>query len=66
MAPSDGAIRCPSDLPVAEAEALAAEIERWRGGLRRKGVAVMADKHTDHHLFQRAAANHPLPAGSTP
>ncbi|MFF2625616.1 hypothetical protein ACFVUN_07565 [Kitasatospora griseola] len=49
---------------MAEAEALGAEIGTWRGGLRRKRVAVTVDKHTDCHLFQRAAANHPRPAGA--
>ncbi|MFG2693034.1 hypothetical protein [Kitasatospora sp. NPDC048407] len=53
------------DLPVTQAEARAAEIEAWRGGLRRgKGVAVTVSKHTDYHLFQRAGANHPLLAGA--
>ncbi|MFD8480394.1 hypothetical protein [Kitasatospora sp. NPDC059673] len=53
------------DLPVAKAEALVAEIEAWRGGLRSgRSIAVMADKHTDYHLFQRAGADHPLLAGA--
>ncbi|WP_189272012.1 hypothetical protein [Kitasatospora griseola] len=64
MASYEGAPWGRRDLPVAEAEALVAGIGAWRGGLRRKGVAVAVDKHTDYHLFQRAAANHPLPAGA--
>ncbi|MGW4383859.1 hypothetical protein [Kitasatospora sp. NPDC004531] len=51
------------DLPVAAAQALAAEIEVWRGGLRRDGVAVSVEPHTDYHRFQQTAASHPLLAG---
>ncbi|MFJ2717608.1 hypothetical protein [Streptomyces sp. NPDC087437] len=52
------------DLPLAEAEALAAELTRWRGGLHGKGVAVSLDKHTDFYRFRRAGWHHPLHVGA--
>ncbi|WP_329500749.1 hypothetical protein [Kitasatospora herbaricolor] len=52
------------DLPVARAQALAAEIGAWRGGLPGKGVAVMVEKHTDFYRFERAASAHPLLAAT--
>ncbi|MFI2431194.1 hypothetical protein [Streptomyces sp. NPDC018693] len=52
------------DLPLAEAEALAAELIAWRGGLPGKGVAVSLDKHTDLHRSRRAGRPHPLLAGT--
>ncbi|MCG6494100.1 hypothetical protein [Kitasatospora sp. A2-31] len=52
------------DLPVVQAEALAAEIEAWRGGLRGEGMAVSVDKHTDRYAFQRAGWHHPLMVGA--
>lgn len=52
------------DLPLAEAEALATELTRWRGGLQGKGVAVSLDKHTDSYRFRRAGWHHPLHVGA--
>ncbi|MFI5528874.1 hypothetical protein ACIA8O_10015 [Kitasatospora sp. NPDC051853] len=51
------------DLPLAEAVALAAEIEVWQGGLHSRGVAVGVEEHTDFHRFRRAAWHRPLHDG---
>ncbi|MFG2913399.1 hypothetical protein ACGF0D_10975 [Kitasatospora sp. NPDC048298] len=64
--PQHGGVQGPYgwlDLPVAEAVALEAELSTWRGGLPRKGVAVMVEKHVDYLRFRRAGVHHPLKAG---
>ncbi|WP_405889344.1 hypothetical protein OG762_46855 (plasmid) [Streptomyces sp. NBC_01136] len=52
------------DMPLAEAQALAAELTTWRGGLQGKGVAVSLDTHTDFYRFRRAGWHHPLHLGA--
>ncbi|MFC8448565.1 hypothetical protein [Kitasatospora sp. NPDC057223] len=53
------------DLPVAEAETLATEIEVWRGGLGSgRGVAVSVERHTDFYRAMQAGEKHPLLAGA--
>jgi hypothetical protein len=52
------------DLPVAEAERIAARLEEWVEQGPGSGLMVSVDFHTHHHLAQRAGWGHPLLAGA--
>ncbi|GAA1618556.1 hypothetical protein [Actinoplanes couchii] len=52
------------DLPVAEAEARAAELSAWCERVHGRGLMVAVDEHTDFHRFQRAGFQHPLRVGA--
>ncbi|MFE1961377.1 hypothetical protein [Streptomyces sp. NPDC059479] len=51
------------DLPLAEAEAIAEQLETWTREGPGNGLMVAIDAHTDFHRFNRAGWNHPLLAG---
>lgn len=52
------------DLPLAEAEAVAARLRTWSREGPGNGLMVSVDAHTDFHRFNRAGWSHPLLAGA--
>ncbi|WP_338702527.1 hypothetical protein V2W30_34535 [Streptomyces sp. Q6] len=48
------------DLPLAEAQALAEQLETWTRNGPGNGLMVSVDAHTDFHRINRAGWSHPL------